>query len=112
MGKIDTINWRKQKVQEFHNLNLKNCFGKKSSTTPSTTAIVSDEIEDMPILSDDVIKKYIYDDKEINIKLNPKICYSELVDTNLTVDAACTNNKCGKSIAKAPRENCDMSKLQ
>ena len=42
---------------EFHNLNLKNFFGKKLSTTPTTTAIVSDEIEEMPILSDDVIKK-------------------------------------------------------
>ena len=42
---------------EFHNLNLKNFFGKKLSTTPTTTAIVSDEIEEIPILSDDIIKK-------------------------------------------------------
>ena len=41
---------------EFHNLDLKNFFGKKLSTTPTTTAIISDEIEEMPILSDDVIK--------------------------------------------------------
>ena len=41
---------------EFHNLDLKNFFGKKLSTTPTTTAIISDEIEEMPILSDNVIK--------------------------------------------------------
>ena len=40
----------------FQNLNLKNFFGKKLSTTPTTTAIISDKIEEMPILSDDVIK--------------------------------------------------------
>ena len=51
---------------EFHNLNLKKFFGKKLSTTPNTTAIVSDEIEEMPILSDDVIKKYIDHEEEIN----------------------------------------------
>ena len=32
---------------EFHNLNLYNFFGKKLSTTPTTTAIVSDEIEEI-----------------------------------------------------------------
>ena len=57
----------------------------------------------MPILSDDVIKKYIDHEEEINIKLNPKIC-PELVGTNLTVDAACTNDKCGKPVATVPRE--------
>ena len=46
---------------EFHNLNLKNFFGKKLSTIPTTTAIVSHEIED------DVIKKHIDHDEEINI---------------------------------------------
>ena len=35
--------------------------------------MVSDEIEDMPILSDDVIKKHIDHEQEINIKLNPKM---------------------------------------
>ena len=54
-GGIDAINWRRQKVR-ISNLNLKNFFGKKLSTTPTTTAIISDEIEEMPILSDDVIK--------------------------------------------------------
>ena len=48
---------------EFQNLNLKNFFGKKTLQTAivkkTATAIVSDEIEEMPILSDDVIKKYI-----------------------------------------------------
>ena len=68
---------------EFHNLNLNNFFGKKLSTTPTITAIVSDEIEEMPILSDDVIKKYIDHEEKINIKLNPKICCPELVGTNL-----------------------------
>ena len=41
---------------EFHNLDLKNFFGKKLSTTPTTTAIISDEIEEMPILSHNAIK--------------------------------------------------------
>ena len=68
------------------------------STTPTTTAAISDEIEEMPILSDDVIEKYIDHKKEINIKVNPKICCPELVDTNLTVDAGCTNAKCGKPL--------------
>ena len=89
---------------EFHNLNLKNFFGKKSSTTHTTTAIVSDEIEQMPILSDNVIKKYIHHEEEINIKLNPKICCPELVGTNLAVDAACTYDKCGKPVATVPGE--------
>ena len=68
---------------EFHNLNLNNFFGKKLSTTPTITAIVSDEIEEMPILSDDVMKKYIDNEEKINIKLNPKMCCPELVGTNL-----------------------------
>ena len=58
----------------------------------------------MPILSDDVIKKYIDHEEEINIKVNPKICCPELVGTNLTVDAACTNDKCGKPVATVPGE--------
>ena len=87
---------------EFHNLNLKNFFGKKSSTTPTATAIVSDEIKEMSILSDDVIKKYIDHEQEINIKLNPKICCPELVSSNMTADAACTNGKCGKPVATVP----------
>ena len=89
---------------EFHNLNLKNFFGNKLSTTPTTTAIVSDEIEEMPILSDDVIKKYIDHEEEINIKLNPKIHWPELLGANLTVDAVCTNDKCGKPVATVPGE--------
>ena len=84
---------------EFHILNLKNFFGKKLSTVPTTAAVVYDRIEEMPILSDDVIKKYIDHEEEINIKLNPKICCPELVGTNLTVDAACKNGKCGKHVA-------------
>ena len=67
---------------EFHNLNLNNFFGKKLTTTPTLSAIVSDEIEEMPILSDHVIKKYIDHEEKINIKLNPKICCPELVGTN------------------------------
>ena len=67
----------------------------------------------MPILSDDVIKKYIDHEEEINIKVNPKICCPELVGTNLTVDAACTNDKCDKAVvATVPRENCDMHELK
>ena len=58
----------------------------------------------MPILSDDVIKKDIDHEEELNIKLNLKICCAELVGTNLTIDAACTNNKCGKSVATVPGE--------
>ena len=58
----------------------------------------------MPILSDDVIKKDIDHEEEVNIKLNLKICCAELVGTNLTIDAACTNNKCGKSVATVPGE--------
>ena len=87
---------------EFHNLNLNIFFGKKLSTTPTTTAIASDEVKEMPILSDDVIKMYIDHEEEINIKVNPKICCPELVGTNLTVDAACTNDKCGKPVATVP----------
>ena len=68
---------------EFHNLNLNNFFGKKLSTTPTITAIVSDEIEEMSILSDDVMKKYIDHEEKINIKLNPKMCCPKLVGTNL-----------------------------
>ena len=85
---------------EFHNLNLKNFFSKKLSTTPTTTAIVSDEIEEMPIFSDDVIKKHIDHKEEIDLQ----ICCPELVGTNLTIDAACTNDKCGKSVATVPGE--------
>ena len=84
---------------EFHNLNLKNFFGKKLSTRATSTAIVSDEIEEMPIMSDHVVKKYIDHEEEINIKLNPKICCPELVGTNLTVDPACTNDKCSELVA-------------
>ena len=58
----------------------------------------------MPFLSDDVIKKYINHEEEINIKLNPKICCPELVGTNLTVDAACINDKCGKPVATVLEE--------
>ena len=101
MGEL--IQWvEKGRKYEFHNLNLNNFFGKKLSTTPTTTAIASGEIEEMPILSDDVIKKYIDHEEEINIKVNPKICCPELVGTNLTVDAACTNDKCGKPVATVP----------
>ena len=89
---------------EFHNLDLKNFFGKKLSTTPTTTAIVSDEMEEMPVLSDNVIKKYIDNEEEINIKLNPIICCPELVGTKLTIHATCTNHKCGKPVATVPRE--------
>ena len=63
---------KKQKVQ-ISQLKSKDFFGKKLSTTPTTTAMVSDEIEDMPILSDDVIKKHTDHEQEINIKLNPKM---------------------------------------
>ena len=75
--------------------------------------LVSDEIEEMPILSNDVIKKYNGHEEEINIKSNPKICCSELVGTNQAVDAACTNDKCGKTVTTVPRarENCDMHEL-
>ena len=66
---------------QFHNLNLQNIFGNKLSTTPTTTAIVPDQIEEMPILSDDVFKKYIDHEEEINIILKLKICYPELVST-------------------------------
>ena len=89
---------------KFHKLNLHSFFGKKLSTTPTTTTIVSDEIEEMAILSDDVIKKYIDHKEETNIKLNPKVCCPELVGTNLTVDAACTNKTCGKPVATVPGE--------
>ena len=89
---------------EFPNLNLKNFFGKKLSTKPATSAIVSDVIEEMPSLSDDVIKKHIDHEELINIKSNPKICCPELVGTNLTIDAACINDKCGKSVATVPGE--------
>ena len=91
----------------FHNLNLKNSLNKKLSTTTTTTAIVSDEIEKMPILpilSDDVIIKYIDHEEEINIKLNPEICCPELVGTNLTVDTAYANGKCGKLVAAVAAE--------
>ena len=53
---------------KFYKLNLNNFFGKKLFTTPTTTAIVFDEIEEMPILSDDFIKKYNDHEEEINIK--------------------------------------------
>ena len=84
---------------------------KKLSITPTATAIVSDEIEEMPVLSDNVIKKCIDHEEEINIKLNPKICYPELVGTNLTIDAACTNGRCGKFVATVPGENCNLHEL-
>ena len=58
----------------------------------------------MPILSNDVIKKYTGHEEEINIKLNPKICCPELVGTNQAVDAACTNDKCGKTVTTVPTE--------
>ena len=58
----------------------------------------------MPILSDNVIKEYTDHEEEINTKLNPKIYCLELVATNLTVDAACTNDKCGKPVTKVPGE--------
>ena len=103
MRAIDTINWRRWKLK-FQNLNLWNLFGKKLSTTPTTTAIVSDEIEETTILSDNVIKKYINHEEEMDIKLNPKICCPELVGTNLTVDATSTNYKCGKLVATAPKK--------
>ena len=89
---------------EFYNLNLQNFFGKKLSTTPTKTAVISDEIEEMPILSYDVIKKYIDHEEGINIKLNAKICYPELAGTNMTVDKACTNDKCGKPVATVSGE--------
>ena len=89
---------------ELHNLNLKNLFGKKLSTTPTTTATVSDETKKMSILSNDVIKKYIDHEEGINIKLNPTICCPELVGTNLTVDAACANDKCGKPVTTVLEE--------
>ena len=57
------------------------------SSTPTANAIVSDEIEEMPILSGYVVKKYIDNEEEINVKLYPRIC-PELVGTTLTVDAA------------------------
>ena len=85
---------------EFHNLNLKNFFGKKLSTTPTTTAIVSDEIEEMPIFSDDVIKEYIDHEEETDLQ----ICCPELVGTNLIVDVACANDKCGKPAATVSGE--------
>ena len=101
MGEL--IQWvEKGRKYEFHNLNLNNFFGKKLSTTPTTTAIASGEIEEMPILSDDVIKKYIDHEEEINIKLDSKICCPELVGTNLTIDAACINDKCCKTVATVP----------
>ena len=103
LGKL-TQSIEEGRKYEFHNLNLKNFFGNKLSTTPTTTAIVSDEIEEMPILSDDVIKKYIDHEEEINIKLNPKIHWPELLGANLTVDAVCTNDKCGKPVATVPGE--------
>ena len=53
---------------EFHNLSQKNFFGKKLFATPTTAVVVSDEKEEMPILSDNVIKKYIDHEEEINIK--------------------------------------------
>ena len=31
-------------------------------------------------------------------KKTPKLCCPELVGTNLTVDAPCTNDKCGKNL--------------
>ena len=89
---------------EFHNLSQKNFFGEKLFATPTTTVVVSDEKEEMPILSDNVIKKYIDHEEEINIKLNPKICCPELVGTNLTVDRACANGKCGKPVAAVAAE--------
>ena len=58
----------------------------------------------MPILSDNVIKMYIDHEKEINIKSNPKICCPKLRGTNLTIAAACTNEKCGKPAATVPGE--------
>ena len=87
---------------EFYNLNLKNVFGKKLSIALTTTAIVCNEMEEMSILSDDVLKKYIDHEEETNIKLNPKISCPELVGTNLTVDAPWTNDKCGKPVATVP----------
>ena len=89
---------------KFYNLNLKNFFRKKLSKTPTTTAIVSNEMEGMQILSDDVIKKYIDHEEEINIKLIPKICCPEFVGTNLIIDAACTNDNCGKTVTTVPGE--------
>ena len=89
---------------KFDNVDLKNSFGKKLSTTPTTTAIASDEMEEMPILSDNVIKKYIDNEEEINIKLNPIICCPELVGTKLIIHATCTNHKCGRPVATVPRE--------
>ena len=58
----------------------------------------------MLILSNDVIKKYIDHEEEINIKLNAHICYPELVGTNLTVDAACANDECGKPVVTVQGE--------
>ena len=58
----------------------------------------------MPILSEDVIKKYIDHEEKININLKPKICCPELVSTNLNIDAACTNEKCDRPIATVPGE--------
>ena len=57
---------KEDRKYEFHNLNLKSFFGNKLSTAPTTTAIISDEKEEMPILSDDIIKKYIDHEEEIH----------------------------------------------
>ena len=42
-------------------------------------------------------------------KLNRKICCTELVGTNLTVDEAYSNDKCGKPVATVPGERIETS---
>ena len=90
------------KKAESTTLKPKEFSGKKLSRTP---AIVSDEIEETPILSDNIIKKHIDHEEEINIQLNPKVCCPELVGTSLSVDAAFTNDKCGKPVATVPEDS-------
>ena len=92
------------KKYELNNLNLKNFFVKKLSTTTSTTIALSEEQETKPVLTDDVTKSYIDHEKEINVALNPQLCCPELMGTNVTIDAACTNIKCAKPVATVPGE--------
>ena len=80
---IDNIN--ENSLYLFKNFSLENYFDVKLTPTKLTFISVKENSSSDYTLSEDVTQKYIEFGKQLNNRLNPKLCCPEIMDITLDI---------------------------
>ena len=67
-----------------------------------SVAAVHKSTQDFPTLDEVVFKSYLDKDEEIKKMVNPKLCYTELLNIELDVFPGCANKECNKPLNLLP----------